>query len=370
MSLAPSPAALLVAVLAAAFVSELGAQTVQRRDGAEPLVAVRVDLRPEGVFCERETGATQLVPWDRVRSIEGSDDPALLEAWSRKRPVAEDLWRARARIQRGDARLAEPLLERHFDDVVADPGDTELKLIVAEGLLRVRLARGAIEAAIPAALETIRLRRAGVVTDRYESLPPVLDESRWLVPALPPMSTGVEATAALPERLRRWQDAEDAHVRALARGYLARDGAPSVEATAAGPGLLLMGAALDSRASDPALRAAARERLRALAEEASAPRWVDAWSRWFTGCSLLFEPEPDLDLALIQLLHLPARHQDRAPALASRAVALAADVLERAGRTDEAATLRRELLVSQAGVPPARPIDPLPSDHSPEPEIP
>ena len=115
MSLAPSPAALLVAVLAAAFVSELGAQTVQRRDGAEPLVAVRVDLRPEGVFCERETGATQLVPWDRVRSIEGSDDPALLEAWSRKRPVAEDLWRARARIQRGDARLAEPLLERHVE---------------------------------------------------------------------------------------------------------------------------------------------------------------------------------------------------------------------------------------------------------------
>ena len=202
------------------------AETVQRRDGLDPLTAAQLDFRVGGVQCTRESGATMLIPWDRVRAIDDIEDPSLREAWAIQQPIAEQLWRARARVQRGDARLAEPLFELHFDRMMSDLEDSELRLIVAEGLLRVRLARGAIEEALPAALETIRLRRAGLTTDRYQSLPDIIDERFWLIPALPPITTDQVQTQRLPERLRPWVDSEDPFVRALASGYASRSGTP------------------------------------------------------------------------------------------------------------------------------------------------
>ena len=331
----------------------LDAETVQRRDGLDPLIAAQVDFRVDGVQCTRESGATMLIPWDRVRSIDDIKDPSLREAWVIQQPIAEQLWRARARVQRGDSRLAEPLFELHFDRMMSDLDDSELRLIVAEGLLRVRLARGAIEEALPAALETIRLRRAGVTTDRYQSLPDIIDERFWLIPALPPITTDRMQTQRLPERLRPWIDSADPYVRALATGYASRSGSARSSEGASGVGLGVMGAALDSLESEPAVRQQARDRLVGFADEDGAPDWLDAWSRWFKGRSLLIDSGTDIDPALLELLHLPAQHLEESPALASRAVALAADVLEEADRLSEASLLRRELLVSQANVPPA-----------------
>ena len=352
------------------FVDAAFAETVHRRDGSDPLTAARLSFELEGVSCTRDSGATILVPWDRVRSIEGIKDPSLREAWAIQKPISEELWRARTRVQRGDARLAEPLFERHFDRMMSSSEDSELRLIVAEGLLRVRLARGAIEGALPAALETIRLRRAGVTTDRYEGLPDIIDERFWLVPALPPITTNQVQTELLAERLEPWLGAIDPFVRALASGYASRSGAPKSADAASGVGLGVLGCALESLDPEAEIRDQARDRLVGLASTEGAPAWLDAWSRWFRGRSLLIEPEPDIDLALIELLHLPARHLEGSPALASRAVALAADVLEEQGRLPEAALLRRELLVSQANVPPALPHEPHFTDEPAQPESP
>ena len=103
---------------------------------------------------------------------------------------------------------------------------------------------------------------------------------------------------------------------------------------------------------------------------AAGPAWLNAWSRWFKGRSLLIEPDPDIDLALLELLHLPAQHLEESPALASRAVALAAYVLEDKGRLSEASLLRRELLVSQANVPPALHTESPLTDEPAQPESP
>lgn len=360
------------------------AETVHRRGGNDSITADRITMRSDGVHAVRASGAEYVVPWDMVKSIEQIDDPTVQEAWLRYQPMAEELWRARSRLQRGDARLAEPLFERHFEQAALDGGDSELALIVAEGLLRSRLSRGAIESALPAALETIRLRRAGVSTDRYQMLPVVVDERFWLVPALPPVITDRAKVAALGEMLAPWLESEDSYVRALASGYAALDGASgSVTEGGSGPGLALIGAALDATSPEADLRAEARETLQATVEAEDAPDWIDAWRRWYSARSMLMEQDPDIDIALIELLHIPAIHGGRSPALAARAVALAAETLEREKRFSEAALLRREQLVSQADVAPAivlvdeqtpepagLPVEPTPVDENSEAETP
>ena len=341
-------------------------ETIHRRGGLDPIIAARVDLRPDGVLSIKGNDASQVIPWDLVRSIEDIRDASVRDGWERMKPMAEDLWRARSRVQRGDTRLAEPLFERHFERMLNEASDSELRLIISEGLLRVLLARGAFEEALPAALETIRLRRAGVTTDRYAFLPEVIDRRFWLVPALPPISTSKRMTALLPEVLRPWLEGEDPYVQALASGYASLAGVPKEAASgggASGPGLGLIGAAREAVASDPEIRSDARARLALAVDADDAPLWVDAWARWFNARSVLLEPDPDLDLALIELLHIPAMHGARCPALASRAVSRAAEMLEAAGRTAEANQLRHELKVSQANVSPAFvPLEPVSSD--------
>ena len=355
--------------------ARIDAQMVERRGGIEPIEAANIGFLPHGLRVIQENGASQLIVWDLVRSIEGLTDPSELEAWENYRQLADDLWRARARVQRGDARLAEPLLEPYFDQAIELEKDAELRLIIAEALLRVRLARGAVEEAVPMALETIRLRRAGVVTDRFEGLDPVVDESLWLVPALPPLSTDANRVRALSRILEPWLDPErlgdDPHVRGLAAAHLSLAGeATDPLGEDSTPGLEFIRAALEASSSDPAVRDAARVRLAAAADAENAPAWLGAWRRWFTACSLLREQDVELDVALIELLHVPALHVARNPALAARAVALAADVLERAGRSTEADSLRRELLISQVAVRPALGPDTIPSDVPDESETP
>ena len=344
------PIALVLGLLAG-FVS---AETVQRRGGGEPITAVEIEVRPEGLYVVRANGTPQIVPWDMVQSIEEIQDPVALKAWELKQPMAEDLWRARTRLQRGDGRLAEPLFEAYFENLRSDGADSELSLIVAEGLLRSRLSAGEIEAAIPSALETIRLRRAGVTTDRYLGLPEVLDERIWLVPTLPPVPTDRAALLALPESLAPWIQDEDKYIAALARAYSSMSRESKVaEVKSGNSGVQVVQTAIDTLADDAKVRTAAIRTLNSLAEQPDAPDFVSAWKHWFNARSMMLEEDVDLDIALIELLHIPAIYRRDQPALAARAVACAADTLQTAGRDAEAALLQRELFVSQADVRPA-----------------
>ena len=289
----------------------------------------------------------RLIPWDQVRLIDGIEDPVLAADWARWQPVADDLWRARSRLQRGDRARSEPLFERHFDRIIADPAGSELALIVAEGLLRSRLRSGAIEALLPAALETVRLRRAGFSTDRYQDLPAVLDEEFWLVPRLAPIPTRTDLDGSSMRRLlERWIDDPDPVVAGIARAYAMMHDAPDsfiendLLQSATEPGASLLVSAVLTGSSDPDRRAIARERLDSLLAAGGS---LETWREWFIGVSELREESGSLDSALIKLLSIPAVHLHRDPALAIRAISISADALEHADRADEAEVLRREL---------------------------
>lgn len=320
-------------------------------DPADPTPSM--EDSPSGSIPEAEVPAPEfgrLLAWDQIRAIEGIKDPVLAAEWARWQPVAFDLWRARSRLQRGDRVLSASLFERHFDLVTSDPDGSELALIVAEGLLRSRLRSGAVEALLPAALETVRLRRAGYHTDRYQGMPPILDEQLWLVPRLAPVRTQGELDSkSMRALLKRWLDSSDPVVADIADAYsrmhdppdLLAERTPSESANLTGAALL--SAAIATGASDPQQRAVARDRFQSLLRTRSVGTSLDSWRGWFMGVSGLLDRESTLDVALLELLSIPALHLHADPALSVRAIAVCADALENDGRTDEAAVLRQEI---------------------------
>ena len=387
----------------------LHAETIHLRDQLDSVVADRIDFEPGGVRVIDEVAPSEplgpaegevvspgddsssdsipevpesesmsrgrLIPWDQVRSIDGMQDPSLVAIWPEWESLSEDLWRARTRLQRGDRQLAAPLFAKYFDRVAADPQGSELGLIVAEGLLRSRLRSGAVESLLPAALEVVRLRRAGYHTDRYAMLPQILDEEFWLVPQLAPVPTRPDLDPkSMRDLLRTWIDSPDPVVVQLAQAYSALHDSPQERllttdpVRASCPGASLLRAALRSGASDPAARESARETIEALLPDDGKEHSLLPWRSWFLGTSLLIEGEADLDSALIELLALPSLYLHEDPALALRAIELSAAVLDASDRSSEANALRREIDRLEFSVPSALQPDVL-STHTPASDV-
>jgi hypothetical protein len=354
--------ALLLPLLLLASGPAAHADIVLRRGSAPPLQGDVVSITDDGVRIRTLLGAEQVVPWDRVREVQSSRTPSNLGEQMQR---AESLWRARSRVERGDTELAEPLLERLFQGTRGKTGETAL--VVAEGLLRCRLARGEQVGALLPWLEVVRLRRTGVATLSYSTLPAILDEATLLAPALPPV---LPAGAAL-ERLRLELEAYgsslasgadptagDPVVRALAQAYAAAlvvgsDGevAPIAElpqppegesrSVRDDPAVALLRLLLETAVAEPDARRAARQRLATL--ELASP-WQSAWRHFFLGASLLRDADPvSRRRGTIELLHLPARSSFPLAWLSGVALRLAADELDRQGEASDAALLRREL---------------------------
>lgn len=323
--------------------TEVNAEVVHLRDGAAPVDAVRVAFIPGGLEVVTSVGETRRFALDQVARITDLTDPILIDQWTQRRDVARDVWRARTRLQRGDEQLALALFQRHFTPRTSEEPTHEFALIIAEGLLRCLLKTGETEAILPAALETTRLRRAGVTTDRYDALPPVLDERSWLLPALPPIATSESSVDRLGEELRHWQIDADPVVSRLAELY-ASMGRKSVRPSGSSElGVVLMESILGTRALDNRLRQNALRTLDELSDLDDGPQFIDAWHAWFTATSQLAAGEVGTDPVLLSLLVLPAVHQGAYPLLAQRAVELSARVLASDGRHEESATLRRFL---------------------------
>lgn len=177
-----SALALAAAVSAASF----GQVTVQLRGGALDREALSVTAGVQGLELRQVSptkGETrELIAWDEVRGIVTTDATAR-DLDGGFLPMAEDLWRARVRIARGDSALARPLLAKHWPTLRAASGPTAQ--LAAEGLLRSALDAGELDAAIAPWIACFRLRGEGVRT-RFNDLPPVLDESTGLLPELGP----------------------------------------------------------------------------------------------------------------------------------------------------------------------------------------
>ena len=122
----------------------------------------------------------ELIPWDEVRGVVHADGRHPADAFL---PMAEDLWRARIRVARGDAALARHLLERHWERLRGASGPTAQ--MVAEGLLRATVEAGDLRAAVGPWIACLRLGSAGTPT-RFGALEPLLDDGTGLLPALPP----------------------------------------------------------------------------------------------------------------------------------------------------------------------------------------
>ena len=321
------------------------ADLVERR-GSEPPVAGEITrIDDAGVTVRSDLGASHFVPWDRVRRVEAEDqDPRLAERMER----ATRLWRARSRVERHDTTLAEPILERLFEQYRKQTHETAL--VVAEGLLRCRLARGDHVRAVIPALETARLRRADVTTDSYANLPAVIDESMSLCPLLAPAWLPSPLLAKLQYDLGEYDAQGDEIVAAIASLYR-----KAVEHTLGGSdpqavspvwpehgGVKLLSRVVACGAVDAKERQTARiDRARRMADR---PAWAQAWSRLHIGLSLVGETGLGRQQqGIVSLLHVPARFANSQPYLTGLALTYAAKALEATGDSEGAASLRVEL---------------------------
>lgn len=321
------------------------ADLVERRGSVPPVAGEITRVDDAGVTVRSELGAFHFVPWDRVRRVQAKDEDPLLAG---RMETAMRLWRARSRVERHDTTLAEPILERLFEHYRGQTHETAL--VVAEGLLRCRLARGDHVRAVIPALETARLRRADVTTDSYANLSVVIDEPTSLCPLLAPAWLPSPLLDKLQHDLGDYDAQGDEIVAAVALLYreavqhtLGESGpqAPS-PAWPDHAGVKLLSRVVACSAFDAKERQSARI---ALARRAvDRPAWAQAWSRLHIGLSLVGETGIGRQQqGIVSLLHVPARFADSQPYLTGLALAYAAKALEATGDSEGAASLRVEL---------------------------
>ncbi len=337
------------AALIAAFALALSASAqVTLRDGrTHPGAVTGVDS--SGVTA---VGAEGVFTWDRVLRVSGEHADAAA-AFSQ---MAEDLWRARTRLARGDVRLARPIFETWFTRDDAPTGATAL--VVADGLLRCRLADGAQTAAVEPWIAALRLRAAGARADLGFSS--AIDAATGLAPALAPIwLPGAAVETFARASIETTQDAAtDERAASLATLFQI---AASIETGAPQPlppsradpsdAERLVRDIIEARSPEPEIRDAARARLRDGVDREPGD-WRECWRRVALGRSLLMEDSPDArDLGVAHLLHAPARFARVLPRLASVALTLAADEYERRGDSDAARRLRDERSLLEPGSP-------------------
>lgn len=334
----------------------IGGQVVLRAHEALPAPKV-ISVSAAGVAMGAGERPEFILGWDRVLSVSGpmAGEAAPFEA------TGEALWRARTRLERGDAAAAEPIFERLLPELTGVGGP--MPEVAAEGLLRCRLRRGAQVAAIEPWLAWLDARGAAVVDGArpfdeewaaQAGLDSIMDPATGLIPALPPIwldwpAVRVYAVSVAPGA--GTEGSAGGKAAALARLYRhsarfeAGAGEPVPAVAAAGdPGVALVLDIVQARAGGESDRASARDRLaKRLAGERDS--WVEAWCRAGIGRSLILESDPETRrLGIVQLVHLPARFSRTHPYLAGLCLTEASAALADLGDRVGAASLRRELL--------------------------
>lgn len=360
----------LVAMVLALPLVALGQDAAPEEDArqVEPLVlwggretppGKIVEFSLEGVVLEDPFGVRRTVRWDFVREIHGPRE-AEAEPFLKTARLA---WRARTRLERGDAVTAEPMFEELYPLYEGLRGG--MASMVAEGLLRCRLRRSAQTAAVRPWLAYLVSEGAGPYLSRMAgALRPAVDEESGLVPSLAPVwleTPAVEAFArsepivvweregaAAP---RRAEILESLYRHAARFECQLETAAPELSLSSsdlADEGIRLVNAIVVAESGGADERAVARRLLEDERDHArragSARAWVEAWCRLGIGRSLLREPDNEQKrLGVIELLHLPARFSDSQPYLAGVALAEAAVALNELGDKQGSDSLLVEL---------------------------
>jgi hypothetical protein len=303
------------------------------------------------------------------------------EQWKKFERVADEAWRARTRLERGDFIAAEPLLERLFAEYRGQQGATAA--VVAEGLLRCRLRRAAHVAAIEPWLGLLRAGPGpGTLHAAWASeagLPPVLDEATKLVPALPPIwlnwrSVEEFAKTGLTGPTVEGKDGAAALADIYLQAARFEAGAPAKlqELNTTDPAVNIAWRIVQGRVGNEEQREEARKWLQARIAPTPAsglPQpavWLEVWCRAGIGRSLLRESALERrQQGVIELLQIPARFARAHPYLAGIALAEAAVALQEMGDAQGAGVLAAELAAGYPGHPvndwaPIRDITPKP----------
>ena len=298
----------------------------------------------------------QTLGWHRVHSISGPRSGEALPMIE----LGRDVWRASARLARGDSFGAEPLFELAFERTRGTIGPTPTA--VADGLLRCRLRRDARAAAIDAWLElAANLAVAPARTPGWGVQTPALEPRTRLVPSLPPIWFDNPAARAFADAIitePTGQDGDESATgyaqairllyRAAARHAIgdpidstAVSRAASVASSREG-GALVVSVVL-AQIGGPEARAAARAEL---ARELPAidNRWRSVWASIAIGRSLLREPGAgEQRRGVLTLLAVHATDADVAPYLTGVALADAAFGADRLGDAAAGRAIRADL---------------------------
>ncbi len=325
------------------------------RDGLDNRTGTVLASDDGSLRLQDANGQLVQITWDRVRDIELGSGSPLQDQLRNRLDRATRIWRARSRLQRGDHALAEPLFAELFK---ADPKRvSETDLIIAEGLLRCRLERGAMEDALVPALEVGRLVRQGVATDRYADLVPVHDSDHSVCHFLPPVWVDESKVPRLVRQLESWDSGGDRTLSNVAaqyryllenpRGVIAmpsnevEGSADAADGESPGDSELLRWSIL-SRNESPDVRRRTRATMQSRLDRQ--PGWRKAWLHFLLGVSLLQEDGDGLRRqGLVQLAWLPARYWNEQPYLSGIAMAIMADELALQGDVDSARRLSAEL---------------------------
>lgn len=322
------------------------ADTIERRGGESAVQGRIMAIDDAGIGISPESGGASIVlSWDRVRSVDMDfRDPKL----DRYLAVAMDMWRARSRIERGDYAMAEPILTKYFERYRGQTNETAL--VVAEGLMRCRLARQANDQAVIPALETARLLRAKQTTLSYAPLPSLIDQRTSLCITLPPAFAITPGLTNLQRELSDYRANDDSVIAAMSGLYrqavqqLLRS---EVSETPLGkaadhPGVLLLQMLVHANSANDSLRSVARDKL--TGSLGSLQPWTLAWARYAIGQSWLRNSGKGQQQAgLVSMIHVPAQFATDQPYLSGLAMATISEWLEVNGQVESAAALRLEL---------------------------
>lgn len=332
---------------------------IQLRGGLAAPAPEVISAGAEGVVVGEGGRAEWVIGWDRVLRLDGS--PEIAAEGAKFLPFGESLWRARTRLERGDAAAAEPMFEQLLPAVEGKGGP--MPAVAAEGLLRCRLRRGAQVAAVDPWLAWLRAKGTppgdgpmpfGMDWSERAGLDPIMDSATGLIPAVPPIWLDWPAVRVYASHGASAPGADSASSdapAALAALYLhaarfetgAGEQVPLV-ASASDPGVALVFDIVLSRTGGDADRAGARDRLEQRLA-GSRDTWKEAWCRAAIGRSLVRETDVEVRrLGVIELLHLPARFSRSHPYLAGLCLAEASVTLAELGDRAGAAGLKKELL--------------------------
>jgi len=300
----------------------------------------------------RSNSSQYTLGWQSVRTIEGplASRPDIAELLGFGRTV----WRATARLDRGDSFGAEPLFEAAFERSRGSVGPTPAA--IADGLLRCRLRRNARAAAIDAWLElAANLAVAPARVPNWGLRSPAVDVRTRLVPSLPPIwFEGPAARAFADEPLPPNQSADDpaTAIRVLYRaaashavGYPinASETARAAEVASSSEGGSLVSLVVMAQIGGKNDRASARTLL-AKEQRSGVDAWRSVWASIAIGRSFLQEPgEADHRRGVLELLTVHATAADVSPYLTGVALADAILASRTAGDTKAATIILGDL---------------------------